>query len=72
VIYEHLGEIYLRQKKMTDAREAWMHSLELDPSNEKLAQRFRDQGMGDPSQEDRIRRAKRRVSDKIQPEQTLQ
>lgn len=72
VIYEHLGEIYLRQKKMTDAREAWMHSLELDPSNEKLAQRFRDQGMGDPSQEDRIRRAKRRVSEKIQPEQTLQ
>ena len=72
VIYEHLGEIYLRQKKMTDAREAWMHSLELDPSNEKLAQRFRDQGMGDPAQEDRIRKAKRRVSDKIQSKQTLQ
>jgi len=66
VIYEHLGEIYVQQRNMTDAREAWVHSLELDPSNEKLLQRFREQGMGDPSQEDRIQQAKRRVSQKIQ------
>jgi tetratricopeptide (TPR) repeat protein len=66
VIYEHLGEIYVKQDKLTDAREAWLHSLELDPSNEKLVQRFRDQGMGDPIQEDRIQQAKRRVSEKIQ------
>jgi len=72
VIYEHLGEIYVQQNNMTDAREAWMHSLELDPSNEKLAQRFRDQGMGDPAQEDRIRQAKRRVSEKIQAQQVIQ
>ena len=72
VIYEHLGEIYVRQNKMTDAREAWMRSLELDPSNEKLVQRFRDQGMGDPAQEDRIRRAKRRVSETIQSQQMTQ
>ena len=65
VIYEHLGEIYVQQHNMTDAREAWIHSLELDPSNEKLARRFRDQGMGDPAKEDRIRQAKQRVSDKI-------
>jgi len=69
VIYEHLGEIYARQQNMLEAREAWMRSLELDPSNEKLAQRFRDQGMGDPAQEERIRQAKRRVSEKIPVQQ---
>lgn len=72
VIYEHLGEIYVQQNNMTDAREAWVHSLELDPANEKLAQRFRDQGMGDPAQEDRILRAKRRVSDEIQTQHAIQ
>ena len=66
VIFEHLGEIYMKQQNLADAREAWLHSLELDPSNEKLLQRFREQGMGDPTQEDRIRQAKRRVSEKIQ------
>ncbi len=67
VIYEHLGEIYVKQQKLSDAREAWLHSLELDPSNEKLLQRFREHGMGDPAQEDRIQQAKRRVLEKIQP-----
>lgn len=71
VIYEHLGEIYVKQERLADAREAWLHSLELDPTNEKLFQRFREQGMGDPSQEDRIQQAKRRVSEKIQPQQAL-
>ena len=70
VIYEHLGEIYMRQERVADAREAWLHSLELDPSNEKLLQRFREYGMGDPAQEERIQQAKRRVSEKIQPQQT--
>ena len=69
VIYEHLGDIYMKQQKLSDAREAWLHSLELDPSNEKLLQRFREQGMGDPAQEDRIQQAKRRVSEKIQSQQ---
>jgi len=69
VIYEHLGEIYMQQQRVSDAREAWLHSLELDPSNEKLLQRFREQGMGDPAQEDRIQQAKRRVSEKIQTQQ---
>jgi tetratricopeptide (TPR) repeat protein len=69
VIYEHLGEIYMKQERQADAREAWLHSLELDPSNEKLLQRFREHGMGDPAQEDRIQQAKRRVSEKIQPQQ---
>ncbi|ALA60164.1 hypothetical protein NITMOv2_3773 [Nitrospira moscoviensis] len=69
VIYEHLGEIYMKQERLADAREAWLHSLELDPSNEKLLQRFREYGMGDPAQEDRIQQAKRRVSEKIQLQQ---
>jgi hypothetical protein len=51
------------------AKEAWLHSLELDPSNEKLFQRFREQGLGDPASEDRIQQAKRRVSEKIQSKQ---
>ncbi|HZH48522.1 MAG TPA: tetratricopeptide repeat protein [Nitrospira sp.] len=63
VIYEHLGDIYAKQKNLSDAREAWLHALELDPSNNKLMERFREQGMGDPAQEERIQQAKRRVAD---------
>lgn len=69
VIYEHLGDIYAKQQRLSDAREAWLHALELDPSNSKLMERFRELGMGDPAQEDRIQQAKRRVSGQIQ--QTL-
>lgn len=69
VIYEHLGEIYLKQQKVSDAREAWLHSLEIDPSNEKLLQRFREQGLANPTYEDRIQQAKRRVSEKTQTQQ---
>ena len=63
VIYEHLGDIYAKQQNLSDAREAWLHALELDPSNNKLMERFREQGMGDPAQEERIQQAKRRVAD---------
>ncbi len=69
VIYEHLGEVYLKQLKVSDAREAWLHSLEIDPSNDKLLQRFREQGLANPTNEDRIQQAKRRVSEKTQPQQ---
>lgn len=72
VIYEHLGEIYMKQERLAEAREAWLHSLELDPANEKLLQRFQEQGFGDPTQEDRIQQAKRRVSEKIQSQHTIQ
>ncbi len=41
-------------------------ALELDPSNSKLMDRFRELGMGDPTQEERIQQAKQRVSEKIQ------
>ncbi len=63
VIFEHLGEIYLKKDLISEAREAWLHSLELDPSNIKLIERFRERGMGDPTQEERIRQAQRRVSE---------
>ncbi len=69
VIYEHLGDIYMKQQKTADAREAWLHSLEIDPSNEKLLQRFREYGMANPAYEDRIQQAKRRVSEKTQTPQ---
>jgi tetratricopeptide (TPR) repeat protein len=48
VIYEHLGEIFLLQEEHEKAREAWMHSLQLDSTNEALKQRFRDTGFGEP------------------------
>ena len=66
VLYEHLGDIYAKQRNFSDARESWLHALELDPSNNKLMDRFRELGMGDPTQEERIQQAKRRVSEKIQ------
>jgi tetratricopeptide (TPR) repeat protein len=66
VLYEHLGDIYAKQRNLSDARESWLHALELDPSNDKLMDRFRELGMGDPTQEERIQQAKRRVSEKIQ------
>jgi tetratricopeptide (TPR) repeat protein len=62
VIYEHLGDIYAKQQRTSDAREAWLHALELDPTNLKLMDRFREQGLGDPAQEERIQQAKRRVA----------
>lgn len=68
VLYEHLGDIYAKQRNFSDAREAWLHALELDPSNSKLMDRFREFGMGEPTQEERIQQAKRRVSEKIQPQ----
>ena len=72
VIYEHLGDIYVKQQRLSEAREAWLHSLELDPTNKKLMERFREHGMGDPTQEERIQQAKQRVSEKIQLQQTSQ
>jgi Flp pilus assembly protein TadD len=65
VIYEHLGEIYLGQNRQQDAREAWLRSLELDPSNSKLMQRFRDRGFGDPVDEERIQQARRRAQNRV-------
>lgn len=48
VIYEHLGEIFLLREEREKAREAWLHSLQLDSTNESLKKRFRDVGFGEP------------------------
>ncbi len=69
VIFEHLGEIYLKQGLIKEASEAWLRSLELDPSNLKLIERFRERGLGDPTLEERVRQAKRRVTERTPPQQ---
>jgi hypothetical protein len=66
VLHEHLGDIYATQRNLSEARESWLRALELDPSNSKLMDRFREMGMGDPAQEERIQQAKRRVPEKTQ------
>ena len=48
VIYEHLGEIFLLREEHEKARAAWVHSLQLDSTNDALKQRFRDRGFGEP------------------------
>ncbi len=68
VIFEHLGEIYLEQNLVQEGREAWIRSLELDPNNQKLMDRFRHRGLGDPAMEERIRQAKRRLSQNDAPD----
>jgi tetratricopeptide (TPR) repeat protein len=56
VIHEHLGEAYLEEPSR--ARESWLRSLELDPTNAKLIERFKTTGFGDPESEERFQRAK--------------
>ncbi|MCA9473616.1 MAG: tetratricopeptide repeat protein [Nitrospirales bacterium] len=49
VIFEHLGEIHLQRQELEKAQKAWSRSIELDSSNERLIQRFRDHGFGEPT-----------------------
>jgi tetratricopeptide (TPR) repeat protein len=58
-----VGEILDGKNMFQEAREAWLHSLELDPANTKLMDRFIERGMGDPNQEERVRQALRRISE---------
>lgn len=60
VLFEHLGDIYLKQNQKSEAREAWLHSLELDPKNGKLLERFRASGLTDEIAEERIRQAQQK------------
>jgi tetratricopeptide (TPR) repeat protein len=60
VIQEHLGEIYLKKSQMREAKEAWLRSLELDPDNNKLVDRYKMAGFGDPAKEERIQKARLR------------
>lgn len=49
VIHEHLGEIYLKSKRIDLAKAAWERSLVLNPENEHLLARFVEAGFGQPS-----------------------
>ena len=44
VIQEHLGEVYWKNNQPEAARKAWLLSLSLDPSNERLIDRFKKAG----------------------------
>jgi len=48
VIFEHMGEIYLLQNDRDKAKQSWLRSIELDPTNGKLQERYRDVGFGEP------------------------
>lgn len=48
VIFEHMGEIYLLQNDRDKAKQAWLRSIELNPRNGKLQERFREEGFGEP------------------------
>ncbi len=41
-VFEHLGDIYLIEGQRMKASEAWEKSLELDPSNEALRQKYEE------------------------------
>ena len=58
----------MKQNLPQEAKEAWLHSLELDPSNIKLIERYKERGFGDPTLEERVREAKRRVSQNTSPQ----
>lgn len=57
VIHEHMGEVYLDLKMEKEAQQAWIRSLEIDPKNKKLAERFRSEGFGEPNSIESIRLA---------------
>jgi tetratricopeptide (TPR) repeat protein len=48
VIFEHMGEIYLKENDRDKARQSWLRSLKLDPTNGKLKDRYQGEGFGDP------------------------
>jgi len=64
VFFEHLGEKVMREIDLADARESWLRSLELDPNNRKLVDRYKAKGFGDPDQDQRIRKAQKPLSQK--------
>jgi Tetratricopeptide repeat. len=37
VVFEHLGDVYLKLNRMSQALEAWQKAKTLDPSNKDLA-----------------------------------
>jgi tetratricopeptide (TPR) repeat protein len=50
VMREHFGDIYFKLGQSAKARDQWLRSLELDPKNQKLKERFTKAGFGDPEE----------------------
>jgi len=50
VMREHYGDIYLKLSDKNKAKEQWLKSLELDPTNQKLREKFKDTGFGNPDE----------------------
>jgi Flp pilus assembly protein TadD len=48
VMREHYGDIFLKLSRKDKAGEQWLKSLKLDPENQKLRDRFKAAGFGDP------------------------
>jgi len=48
VIFQHMGDIFLLQNERDKAKQSWLRSIELDPTNGKLQERYRDAGFGEP------------------------
>jgi tetratricopeptide (TPR) repeat protein len=68
VLREHLGDIYLGIRKGEKAKDEWLKSLEIDPSNEKLMDKYQGAGFGDPRQEERLERALKQKNGKKEGE----
>jgi hypothetical protein len=45
---EHYGDMFLKASQMGHARDQWLKSLELDPENQKLREKFKAAGFGNP------------------------
>ncbi len=50
VMHEHYGDILLKMSKKDKAREQWLKSLELDPKNQALREKFKAAGFGNPDE----------------------
>jgi tetratricopeptide (TPR) repeat protein len=42
VVFEHIGDTYLKLNRMSDALAAWQKALTLDPTNKNLAEKVED------------------------------
>jgi len=40
VVFEHIGDVYLKLKRVPQALDAWQKALVLDPKNKKLAEKI--------------------------------
>ena len=66
-IHEHLGEVYLKKVQKQLAKEEFLRSIEINPSNQKLIDRFKEYGLGDPLSEERIQKALKKMESQQAP-----